>query len=277
MVQRLRLKHGVSPEHAVKVLREAGRQTQEIAHTDPAAAFVRYRSWVEGTEAQLASLSADPAAVTMLLTQRHFLIQDIGPSADRLWGPLYAERDFQAAALGTLADDLETRIARAAGVGEPVVLDTNVLLHYQRPVSVAWPDVLGRAQVRLVIPLRVLEELDEKKYGSSDVLASRARELLPWLERAVTDNHGRIRDDTTLEVPIDTARRTRPENADREILDECHELRDFGGLGVTLVTGDTSMRLRARAESIATAAMPDDYRRTRNPPDPEPPEAASDA
>ena len=220
------------------------------------------------TESQLAGLTLDTTIVQMLLTPRHFLIQEIGPNRFRLWGPLYAERDFQAATLDELANDIQMRINRAAGDGEPAVLDTNVLLHYQRPDNVLWPEVLGRAHVRLVVPLRVVEELDEKKYGRSDRLASIARDVLPWLEEAILRKAGKIRDDTTIEVPIDPTRRVRPENADREIIDECHEFREFGGQRATLVTGDTAMRLRAHAEAIPTAAMPDEcLRRRPTPPD----------
>jgi rRNA-processing protein FCF1 len=261
---RLRLKQGVAPAHALKVLREAARVCRALGNSNPDAAFNDYRAWVEGTEPQLASVTRDPTIVTMLLTQRHFLIQEIGPNPLRLWGPLYAERDLQAAALDALADDIEMRIARAAGDGQPAVIDTNVLLHYQRPDSVPWPKVLGRISVRLVVPLRVVEELDEKKYGRSDALATRAREVLPWIEEAILSKAGKIREDTTIEVPIGPERRIRPENADREIVDECHELREFGAHGVMLVTGDTSMRLRAHAESIPTAPMPDTW--LRNPP-----------
>jgi hypothetical protein len=123
--------------------------------------------------------------VTTLLTQRHLLIHEIGPTRYRLWGPLYAERDFQAAALEVLAADVVERINRAAGTGGPVVLDTNVLLHYQRPDNLPWPTVLHRASVRLVVPLRVVEELDEKTYSGNPTLASAARNVLPWLEKAI--------------------------------------------------------------------------------------------
>jgi hypothetical protein len=87
-MQRLRLKCGVPPEHALKVLRDAAKHGREIVHHDPGIAFNAYRAWVEGTEPQLASLTRDPQTVTMLLTQRHFLIQDIGPNPLRLRGPL---------------------------------------------------------------------------------------------------------------------------------------------------------------------------------------------
>jgi len=173
-MHRLRLKYGVPPAQALAVLREAAQRGQAVGHSDAAIAFNEYRAWVEGTEGQLASLTLDPATVTMLLTRRHFLIQEIGPNPQRLWGPLYAERDRQVAALEALAADLEARIARAQG-GEPTVLDTNTVLHYQRPDSVPWIDVIGRSPVRLVVPLRVVEELDAKKYGNNVVLAQRCQ------------------------------------------------------------------------------------------------------
>jgi hypothetical protein len=265
-LDRLRLRDGVPPARALTVLRESAQLCRQIGNSNPDVAFSDYRAWVERTESQLAALTLDATIVQMLLTPRHFLIQEIGPNRLRLWGPLYAERDFQATTLEALANDVQIRIERVAGDGEPAVLDTNSLLHYQRPDNVSWPKVLGRDHVRLVVPLRVVEELDEKKYGRSDRLASVARDVLPWLEEAVLRKAGKIRDDTTIEVPVDPTRRVRPENADREIIDECHEFREFGGQRATLVTGDTAMRLRAHAEAIATAAMPDEYLRRRQTP-----------
>jgi len=67
-------------------------------------------------------------------------------------------------ALKALRDDLKQRLERArAAPGAITVIDTNVLLHHQLPDSVAWREVVGQESVRLVIPLRVIEELDEKK------------------------------------------------------------------------------------------------------------------
>jgi rRNA-processing protein FCF1 len=257
---RLRLKYGVNPDHALTVLRDGARRGREIAHHDAAVAFNAYRAWVESMEQQLGSLTRDPGTVTMLLTRRHFLIQEIGPNPQRLWGPLYAERDFQVTALDELAIDLEARVQRAQGE-KPTVLDTNTLLHYQRPDNVRWTEMLKCLSVRLVVPLRVVEELDAKKYGRSDVLAQRAREVLPWLEAVILRDGGAVGPDTTIEVPVDDARRARPDDADREVLDECHELREFGGHDVTLITGDTALRLRAHAAGIPARQLDDKYRR----------------
>jgi hypothetical protein len=48
-------------------------------------------------------------------------------------------------------------------------------------------------------------------------------------------------------VPIDPGPRNRPEDADEEVLNTCRELSLLSSQDVTLVTGDTGMRLRAQA------------------------------
>jgi predicted ribonuclease YlaK len=143
------------------------------------------------------------------------------------------------------------------------VLDTHVLLHYQPVDQIPWPAVLGAQSVRLVIPLRVIEEIDAKKYARAANLAKRARNVLPSLERLVgpAGAPGRLTQEVTIEVPVETGPRYRPEDADEEILETCRELEQFTGQHVTLVTGDTAMRLRAQANAIPTRELPDNYAR----------------
>jgi predicted ribonuclease YlaK len=113
--------------------------------------------------------------------------------------------------------------------------------------------------VRLVIPLRVIEELDAKKYTDSERLRRRARERLPKLyalvgaggaPKVLPNGHG------TLEVFIEPGPRVRPADADTEILETAHELAQLSGSKAIIVTGDTAMRLRAEAEGLATVTMP---------------------
>jgi predicted ribonuclease YlaK len=59
-----------------------------------------------------------------------------------------------------------------------VVLDTNSLLHYEPPESISWAKIAWHSPVRLVIPLRVLEEVDAKKYSTNRRLRDRARSVL---------------------------------------------------------------------------------------------------
>jgi predicted ribonuclease YlaK len=146
------------------------------------------------------------------------------------------------------------------------VLDTHTLLHYQLPDSIKWTDVIEEAQVRLVIPLRVVEEIDAKKWGPSERLRGRSRSLLPRLEELVglEGSAAPIRDGVTLEARIEPAPRLKPVDADEEILENCWELWRLSGQreGVTLVTGDTAMRFRAHAQGgIRPVALPKCYAR----------------
>jgi hypothetical protein len=71
----------------------------------------------------------------------------------------------------------------------------------------------------------------------------------------------------TLEVLIEPGPRSRPEDADEEILDTCRELWDFSGQegGTTLVTNDVGMHLRAMGiGGIRTVPLPDEYRRDKD-------------
>jgi predicted ribonuclease YlaK len=111
----------------------------------------------------------------------------------------------------------------------------------------------------------VVEELDGKKYSNSAKLAPRARALLPLLEELVGDDGAarRLQEDVTIEVPVEPGPRSRPADADEEILAACVELSQLTGVAVTLVTGDTAMRLRARAQGTNVVALGDKYLRVR--------------
>jgi predicted ribonuclease YlaK len=174
-----------------------------------------------------------------------------------------AEIEQQTRWLEALRDDLQVRIDRMAGApGDPTVLDTNVLLEFVPAAQIDWTAVTGSPVVRLVVPLRVVEELDVLKYDRRrQDRAERARRILPQLEASV-GNAGTPRErrtNTTIEVLIEPSPRYRPTDADEEVLETCRELQQYGGKRVTLVTADTAMRLRALALNVAVVPMPNEY------------------
>jgi rRNA-processing protein FCF1 len=219
-----------------------------------------YLDWAEVTEGQLGNVTNDPEVLTLLYTSAYYEIRALNPSGPRAVAFIDSERARQVTALEALRNDLERRLDRArAAPGAITLLDTNVLLHHQLPDSMAWRDVLHQERIRLVIPLRVIEEMDAKKYTESEKLRRRARDRLPKLyalvgtggaPKTLPNGHG------TVEVYIEPGPRTRPADADTEILETAHDLEQLSGTKATIVTGDTAMRLRAETEGIATAAMP---------------------
>jgi rRNA-processing protein FCF1 len=269
--QHIELKSEIDPGQASRILRERSAEGRNLRSFGVGPGMLpdllnRFLEWVEGTEVQLRYMTLDHDVVTMLHSARHWEIRRLGSEAARPVPLIQLEVELQVEALELLANDLEQRVRRlSATPGRIAVLDTNVLLHYEPPENVDWAEVLGEPPIRLVIPLRVVEELDEKKYARRADLADRARRLLPRLEKALGagGTAGQLRPGATIEVPLDPAPRTKPIDADQEVLDTCQELRQFTGEEVVLVTGDTAMRIRAEARRIPTIRMPLRYERSR--------------
>lgn len=174
----------------------------------------------------------------------------------------------------TLAfDEAATRVQRhldqmRTTPGRPVVIDSNVLLQCQRLDYLDWSGHVGEP-VRVMIPLRVVEEVDSKKYGDSKRLRAIARSLTPWIDGLFSTGQPepvRLREGATIELLLADRPRFRPQDGDEEILDIAHDVRDFAGR-VSLLTADTGMRVRAQSEGLDVIAVPEAWRRQNGPPD----------
>jgi predicted ribonuclease YlaK len=144
-----------------------------------------------------------------------------------------------------------------------VVLDTNVLMHYTRPDKVTWAEILGAGQVRIILPICVIDELDNKKYTGSDKMSGRAQQALKALRDYKTDlgpgKAATLPDGTTLEIFLDEPGRQRKANPDEELRSRCMLLQRTLERPVRLVTADLGAELRAEAHGLESAAMPDKY------------------
>jgi rRNA-processing protein FCF1 len=268
---RLYLKDGVDAAQAITILTaraDAGKglSGETVRHGTTVAANAGYLErrrdgyidWADASAIQLTNVTNDTDVLALPYTPAYWEIRQLIPTSPRGLPLIDAEIARQAKNLEDLRGDLELRLNRVAGAhGHIVIVDTNVLLHHQLPDSVNWPKVVGHPDVRVVIPLRVIEELDAMKYTEREATRSRARERLPKIHRMVGAGGlpNRLNEHTTVEVFIEPGPRTRPADADTEILETAHELRRLSGHDVTIVTGDTGMRLRAEGEGIATVAM----------------------
>jgi hypothetical protein len=274
--RQLRLKHPVQPDHALEVLSERinaldqlimdGRNADAVMRTRDS-----YLEWIEFTEIKLAELTHDAAVTEMLHTTRYWEIRRLVPSDARPIPLIDGERRVQRDNLHGMRENLEMHVGRARSApGHITILDTNSILHYQLPDSINWPEIVGQDKVRLVIPLRVIEELDAKKYTEKGKLRERARALLPKLDALISlmgSPTPLIFPGTTIEVPVEFisgAPRIKPVDADEEILFTSREMWQLSGQegGVTLITGDIAMRIRAEAlGGIRPIKLPDKYLR----------------
>lgn len=272
---RLRLKHPAAPQRALQVL---GERTDQL-HSLPGRARSHRRSldyimerrdgfimWVEDTEVALSELAFEDAVVDLLHTARYWAIRGLVSTDARPIPLIDGEIRSQVDKLARLRVDLEMRLQRARSDAFITVLDTNTLLHYEPPGSIPWPKVMGHPNVRLVILLRVLEEVDAKKYDPRRRYRDRARSVLSHLSERVGTwgDPFPLMEGVSLEVLVEPGPRERPSDADEEILDTARELWDFSGrnLEVKLITNDIALRMRALATGgIAPLALPDEYRR----------------
>ena len=271
---RLHLKPGVKPRGAVGALTEVIRAGKNVVASVSGGTLIgpgaiplaeAYVVWVENVEGQLNALSLDLDLIDALHTSRYWRIRQLHEEPIRPVALVQAEVDRQTRWLEVLLDDLQQRIDRAgASPGSPVVIDTNVLLEFMPPTQIDWPSVLSASTVRLVVPLRVIEELDILKFDRRRPdRADRARRILPQLAAALGDGGapGALRQGTTIEVTSVPAPRTRPADADEEVLQTCEELQQFGSEAVTLISADTAIRLRAQGLQILAIPMPSQYSR----------------
>ncbi|WP_334663310.1 PIN domain-containing protein [Streptomyces cyaneofuscatus] len=143
-----------------------------------------------------------------------------------------------------------------------------MLNHWRQPGDVLWREVFkGQREnvplTRLVIPLRVIDELDRQKYGQGD-LARKAATAIRYLERVLMGGQPGhpvpLRQGATLEVWVDTD--DRGGDADLSIL-RCAA--DLNGLhpdtGARVLTDDTGMRLRAQVMDLKVVRLPEEYRK----------------
>ncbi len=216
--------------------------------------------WAMNTQARLESVLRREDAGAFFDTPRH---RDICSAfvGDHLTPMVNWELDAKRRDLEETVIFLERHRDRIrAAPGFPVVLDTNVLLQCQRLDQVKWTPVVNEA-ARVMIPLRVLEEIEDKKYSDSKRLRSRARGLLPWIdERFADDSPGPVRltDGATIELVLAERPRYRPQSADDEILEVAHDVLQFAGR-VKVLTEDKGMRGRARAERLEVVRTPKDW------------------
>jgi rRNA-processing protein FCF1 len=256
------LRNGVDLDLAIRTVAQLAQECEDIKAQlsgGPGDAWRTYVTWAATCERQLRNLFADPGAIEGLHTQRYWHLWTPGVHWARL---IDAEIDVQVPRLNALASTLREYLHLRERPGHLAVVDTNVLLHYQRIDKVNWGNVVKDRPVRLVVPHIVLDELDDKRYLGSDKIRERARSAIAPLDelRGQLEGRGYAKlpvGDATVEYLIDEQNHTRRDNPDEEVLDRARFLQQLAGRTVTVITADRGMRARAVARRLRVAGMPD--------------------
>lgn len=280
----VRLNPGIDTTYADDILRRA-----EVTWSNARSAQDRYRAYtdaVHDTYPTLKQVFADPDIDVMMRSPAYWNLLSIGalqPQHGFISDPdmamnvgrtfraqnqaLNTEIDNQVKALDRTRSEFQELKKLTSRPGLPVVYDTNMLNHWRQPSDVVWQEIFkdrGRvvSTVRLVVPLRVINELDKQKYGDGE-LAKRATTAIRYLERVLNGGAPgepvQLRKGVTLEVWLDT---DRGGPADLAILRCASDLASLHpSAGVCVLTNDFGMRLSASQMGLPVLELPADHRK----------------
>lgn len=229
------------------------------------AGWNAYMNWAEECERQLRNIFADPQIINGVYTDRYWHIAGRTAPA-REAALIMAEVRVQRERLQQLATTLEGYQRLGDREGTLLVLDTNVLLHFQRIDKIRWREVYPADKIRIVLPLVVLDELDRKRTAGGKI-SRRARSATRPLDERQSEfeelGHIILPDFTTVEYLLDPRGHRRLSDADEEILDRATFLHRVTGRPVYVVTDDLPMRVRAtaRENGVRAIPMPEKFRR----------------
>src|ERR1035441_1385373 len=163
----------------------------------------------------------------------------------------------------------------ASQPGFIIVPDTSALVEGGALADINWHELVGIAvdeTARLVVPILVVEELDELKRQRDVARMSRARQALRSLWELPGDRAGvmQVGPRVTLEVLLDDPWHTRMPVADVEIVDRASYLHEITGRDVGFVAADLAILFRARELGLRTCLIerPGDGRASNPPPAP---------
>lgn len=254
-------KPGQSVDVIVTQLNSLANQATHFSNDNIAA----YVQWVHVLEISLGNLFID-VPFDRLYSERFWQLTRTQPPPVQWQEMISLERDRLVAWLKELLGRVNERAGQFAGAtGAVGVLDTNAFLHRLPPSEVEWDALLG-SPAELVVPLRVVHELDDKKAANSKPLRVRASKRLRQLaDYTFGDEPHEIRAGVriaivrSLDLDSEAERRPRVPAADVEILDFCEALATYtGSRPVYLVTGDLSMRVQAAARSVRVMPLPEE-------------------
>lgn len=264
------LKKGVGPVTVITGITELINRLQNVAGTWGTGADAwrfgqnSYLQVGEAMEQLLLSWFEDDDGVGAGMQSGGYrLVREMTAATPRPYPLVSGEVERQVRALTALKSKLESLQILTERPGEPIVLDTNVLMHFQRLDEIVWREVLGLCPVRIILPICVVDELDNKKYAGSDRMSRRAdqaiRVLRQYSSQLGPGGCATFPDGTTLEIFLDEPDHRRRLNPDEELFSRCRLLEQMIGKPLKLVTGDLGMQLRADAHDLHSVEVPDKY------------------
>ncbi len=251
------------PRNALGGLSTAGISTL-VNRPDYAQARDQYLNWVNLAQAMLGNVFADTDLSSGLMSRAYWHICNFDGHVHVLSRLIFEELVYQTGHPGVTDDPTHSQFREATKrlrnlasladrAGTICVPDTNALMHYTRFDQFDWRTRPKVPRVRLIIPVAVVTEIDNKKYARRAEFWDRARDLLGLIDsyaESSSDGFAVVREGVTVEILPDEEGHVRLPDTDQEILDRCELLRQIADRPVTLVTGDSGARINARVSGV---------------------------
>jgi hypothetical protein len=266
------LREGATGLRAIEALRyvaaEAGNLGGQAVGRTTEQLHERYLDWTDEAERLLGNVFPEDVVSDLIHTSNYWAFRAASGASPRLTPLILREAESRRRALSELLAELQAeqyRWQHPPGGATLAVPDTNMFLQAGAPFQdIDWPTALeSQSNVRIVIPLVVIHELDRLKRQGNQTTSTLARTSLRWLERNLpmrpSARSAKLTagfPETTMEAYVQDLP-TRPEDADGLIIRFTRQLGRISELPTKLVTRDLGMRLRAAGLGVDAVQLPD--------------------
>jgi rRNA-processing protein FCF1 len=236
-------------------------------------ALSAYQRWSIGA-AQMLGFYIDREQVErLILTKRHWMLLDMTGNNLNNWlisDSIDAERNDRVRLFDEEIKKLEAIERTWASVQSRLIApDTNVYLHHEQYFDeVDWATLTGSPDVRLLIPMQVVRELDKTKRAgkaitvsetNTEPLRTRARVSSRRLRKLFADPRAiaTLSPGVTAELLLDPLGHRPIDDPDSEIIDRVLTARRLIGRQVAVVTGDGNMQFAVSVPELDVVPLPE--------------------
>lgn len=238
----MRLRDPGGIDRAVQILRDCASQIGNTTFSGRGSNDARdaWLRWWDQTDRQLRNLFADTElAADLFRTQLE--IQRMGEEA-MPYVHLNRVVDVWRTRLNEAVEHLEALRGFATRPGRIVVADTSAFIEGSGLMDANWRQIARAPEaeaVRLIIPILVVEELDDLKRSRNPRVMERARATLKTLWASLHNSAGEvIQPQVTAEVLLDDLWHSRRRVNDVEIVDRASYVKEVTGRQVVLAATD---------------------------------------
>lgn len=264
------LRDGATGEQALEALRHAANGAQNVGALAAGKAseqiLSRYLDWTEEAERMLGNAFALDVVSDLVHTDNYWALRASSSDTPRLIALVLRELESRRRRYDSLVEALTKERRRWQHPSAMLVVpDTNMFLEEGAPFQdIEWPKAVeSQGNVRLVVPIVVVHELDRLKRQGNSTTAKLARAATRWLLETLPLQQPNAQSlklaadfpETHLEVHVEDLP-TRPEDADGLIIRFARRLSQVSGQPTKLVTRDLGMRLRASLLGVDAVQLP---------------------